>query len=98
MPWLSRLTSTFPDRPWREIEPLVCGKEARTVLTDQYAPKAKPPMIARTRTLTNSQALRPFFLPDLPGWCPEELVVVGGIAVLAVLTRAAGGTGVLEQP
>lgn len=98
MPLPSRFTFTGPDRPSSFMEPLVCGKEARTVLTLQYAPKAMPPMMARTRTIKNSRALRPFFLPDLPGFWPEEAVVLGGIAVLAVLTRAAGGPGVLEQP
>ena len=63
------------------------------MLTLQYAPKAMPPMMARTRTITNSRALRPFFLPDLPGCWPEEAVVLGGIAVLAVLSE---GQAVLE--
>src|SRR3954467_15297352 len=47
-------------------------------------------MTARTRRETIKRALPPFFLPDLPGCGPDERVVVGGIAVLAVLTRAAG--------
>jgi hypothetical protein len=65
MPYPSRFTSTGPDRPSSVMEPLVCGKDARTVLIVQYAPKARPPMTARTSTRTSSRPLRPFFLPDV---------------------------------
>ncbi|GAB2943205.1 hypothetical protein GCM10027028_51270 [Streptomyces sundarbansensis] len=77
-------------------DPVVCGYEARTVDTDQYAPYPTPATSASTRTSTIRRARRPFFLPGFfASEEPEEAVVLAGIAVLR------GGRvvlGVQEQP
>src|SRR5262245_31169742 len=65
MPWASRFTCTAADRPGTFREPVVCGKEARTVSTLQYDPYPMPVTSRTTSPITTRRRRRDFFLAGI---------------------------------